>query len=213
MGDINVTDPIEISSIDQINNIAPVTIASINRVSNVAPVAVHIKELNHIDPLLIDSARIDALRNIDPLRVDRLNVTTLPMVNLSVNQVPNVDLNVKRIPPVAIGINQSFDLPSDYTARARFLGFEVLRVHIQGTTRMIPRDCVRREQAHTHERSFAEVAAVGNPAIPNRMISETAETRHCAPPAQPHRQHSPLSVGPPRFQYGGRPRGPSVRSG
>jgi len=168
---------------------------SIRTVQNVAPVAVHIKELNQVDPLLIESLRIDRVREIDPLSVDRLNVTRLPVVNLSVNQVPEVAIGVSRLPPVAIAVQQCFDMPSDYTARARFLGFEVLRIHLSGQTRVIPRDRARREQAHTPDRSFALVAAAGNPAIPSRLEERCAEATPL-PRA--------VSFGPPRFAYAAR---------
>jgi hypothetical protein len=210
MGDVNVKevrniDPVEIQRID---NIAPVTIDSIRQVEAVAPIAVHIKELNQVDPLLIDSLRIDAVRNLDPLQVEELNVTRLPVVNLSVNQVPNVGLDVRRIPPVSIGVHQTFDMPSSYTARAEFLGFEVLRIHLQGRTRIVPRDCARREQAHAHERSFPEVAAVGNPAIPS-----FAEGCSGYAPRKGHRHagHG-ISVGTPRYSYGSARR-PGVKPG
>jgi hypothetical protein len=173
MGDINVTNipPVTVAEID---NIAPVTIAAVQQIDRIAPVAVHIKELNQIDPLQIDSLRIDRVRHIDPLSVERLDVTRLPVVNLSVNQVPAVDVSVRRMPPVSVGIHQEFDLPSNYTARARLFGFEILRLRLQGCTRVIPRDRVRREQAHVHERSFVDVAAVGNPAIPSRLEERSA---------------------------------------
>lgn len=206
--DVNIkqvtgVDPIPIGEVDKI---APVTIAAIQKVEKIAPVAVHIKELNQVDPLLIESLRVDRVREIDPLNVDRLNVTRLPVVNLSVNQVPGVELDVRRIPPVAIGVHQVFELPSQYTARARFLGFEVLRVEIAGKTRVLPHDCARREKSYTHERSFAEVAAVGNPAIPSRFEERCAGAVPCGTtPA--------LRPGPPRFAYAARPGRPGIRSG
>ena len=194
--DVNIkqitgVDPIPIGEVD---NIAPITIAAIEKVQNIAPVAVHIKELNQVEPLLIESLRVDRVREIDPLRVDRLNVTRLPVVNLSVSQVPGVELEVRRIPPVAIGIHQMFDLPSQYTARARFLGLEVLRVEIAGKTRVVPRECARREESHAHERSFGEVAALGNPAIPSRLEETCAR-------AVPVAERRALRLGPPGFAY------------
>jgi len=171
--DINIKrvqniDPVTLNpiTIKEVDNIAPITIAAVQKI---APVAVHIKELNQVEPLLIESLRVDRVRDIDPLHVEQLNVTRLPVVNLSVSQVPRVELNVREIPPVAIGVHQTFELPSQYTARARFLGFEVLRVEIAGKTRVVPRECARREVSYAHERSFGEVAAVGNPAIPSRL--------------------------------------------
>lgn len=144
----------------------PVTVKSVQAV---APVAVHLKEVNQVAPLSIESVRVDRVANVDPLHVDRLNVTRLPIVNLAVQQVPEVALSVGRVPPIAISIQQSFELTSDYTARARLLGVEVLRMRLTGTTRVAPRSCARREHAHSHERSAPDVAAVGNPAIPSRV--------------------------------------------
>ncbi len=194
--DVNIqqvtgVDPIPIGEVD---NIAPVTIAAIEKVQNIAPVAVHIKELNQVEPLLVESLRVDRVREIDPLHVDRLNVTRLPVVNLSVSRVPGVELDVRRIPPLAIGIHQMFELPSQYTARARFLGLEVLRVEIAGKTRVLPRDCARREESHSHARSFGEVAAVGNPAIPSRLEERCAR-------AVPAADARALRLGPPGFAY------------
>ncbi|MGH7070272.1 MAG: hypothetical protein ACREFO_09680 [Acetobacteraceae bacterium] len=209
--DVNIkqvtgVDPIPIGEVD---NIAPVTIAAIQQVDKIAPVAVHIKELNQVDPLLIESLRVDRVREIDPLNVDRLNVTRLPVVNLSVNQVPEVELEVRRIPPVTIGVHQSFELPSQYTARARFLGFEVLRVEIAGKTRILPRDCARREESHAHERSFAEVAADGNPAIPSRLEEHCSEAVPCGTVKPP----PTLRLGPPRFAYSPAAARPALWSG
>lgn len=224
MGDVNIKqvtniDPIRIQEVD---SIAPLTIDSIKQIEKIAPVAVHVKELNQIEPLLIESLRVDAVRNLDPLRVDRLNVTRLPVVNLSVNQVPGVDINVGRLPPVAIGVHQWFDLASDYTARTRFFGFEILRVQLEGRTRVTPRDCARREEAHVHERSFPDVAAVGNPAIPSRNTEQSAEMVKRRPPVppwaspshqpSPHQPRAGLSLGPPRFHYPAAT-SPGVRSG
>ncbi|MGH7119780.1 MAG: hypothetical protein ACREFP_12450 [Acetobacteraceae bacterium] len=206
--DINIKrvqniDPVTLNpiTVKEVDNIAPLTIAAVEKV---APIAVHIKELNQVDPLLIESLRVDRVREIDPLKVDRLNVTRLPVVNLSVNQVPGVELDIRRIPPVTIGVHQIFELPSQYTARARFLGFEVLRVEIAGKTRVVPRECARREVSHAHERSFAEVAAVGNPAIPSRLEERCAEAVSCGPA---------LRCGPPRFAYAAEPERPGVRWG
>jgi hypothetical protein len=186
--DVNIKEVDNISTVP----LAPVEISSIDQVEKVAPVAVHIKELNQVEPLLVESLRIDRLREIDPLTVDRLNVTRLPVVNLSVNQVPKVAIGVSEIPPVAVALQQCFDLPSQYTARAQFLGFELLRIHLSGCTRIIPRERARREQAHTHDRSFPQVAAAGNPAIPSRLEERSAR----AVPLE-----CGVSVGPPRFAY------------
>jgi hypothetical protein len=186
--DVDITNTVSVD----ITGIPPIEISSIDKI---APVAVHIKELNQVEPLLIESLRIDRVREIDPLSVDRLNVTRLPVVNLSVNQVPEVSISVSQLPSVAIAVQQCFDMPSDYTARARFLGFELLRIHLSGTTRVIPRDRARREQAHTPDRSFPLVAAAGNPAIPSKLEERCAEAIPL-PRA--------VNCGPPRFAYAAR---------
>jgi hypothetical protein len=182
-------DPIRIA---EVKNIDPVTIA---KVQQIAPAAVHIKELNHIDPLLIESLRIDRVRNIDPVQVEKFNVTHIPTVNLSVSRVPQVDLNLRRIPPVAIAVQQCFDLPSRYTIHTRFLGFEVARLEVHGETKVIPRDRYRREQAHAHERSFPAVAAAGNPGIPVRVSETTSVTHEPAPSSAP----PPIPTRPPHY--------------
>jgi hypothetical protein len=158
------------------------------RIGQIAPAAVHIKELNHVDPISVESLRIDQLRNVEPVRIERFDVTHLPTVNLSLGRLPNVDLNVRRVPPIAVGVHQDFDVPSEYTVHARLLGVEVLRLNIHGRTVVMPRDRAHREQARSHERSFPDVAAVGNPAIPARAIETHAEA-------------VPLSAGCPRFNY------------
>jgi hypothetical protein len=192
--DVNIkeVDNISAVTIAAIQSIAPVEISSIDKIEKIAPVAVHIKEVNQIAPLLVESLRIDRVREIDPLSVDRLNVTRLPVVNLSVNQVPEIAISVSQLPSIAIAVQQCFDMPSDYTARARFLGFEVLRIHLSGQTRVIPRDRARREQAHTPDRSFPLVAAAGNPAIPSKLEERCAE-------AIP--MPRAVNCGPPRFAY------------
>jgi hypothetical protein len=197
MTDVKITEVDNISAVTiaAIQSIAPVEISSIDKIEKIAPVAVHIKEVNQIAPLLVESLRIDRVREIDPLSVDRLNVTRLPVVNLSVNQVPEIAISVSQLPSVAIAVQQCFDMPSDYTARARFLGFEVLRIHLSGQTRVIPRDRARREQVHTPDRSFPLVAAAGNPAIPSKLEERCAEAIPL-PRA--------VNCGPPRFAYAAR---------
>ena len=63
----------------------PLTIADVQKI---APVGVHIKELNQIAPLFVESLRVDHVRHIDPLRIERLNITQLPSVNLSLEPTP-----------------------------------------------------------------------------------------------------------------------------
>lgn len=171
MGSVNVT---------HVKDIADVTIdkiRKIEKIEKIAPAAIHVKELNHIDPISVESLRIDQVRNLDPVRVERLNVTHVPTVNLAMSRMPAMDVNLRRIPPLAVGLHQDFQLPSEYTVNARFLGIEVLRFNIHGQTLLKPRDRVRREQVTTHERSYKEVAAVGNPAIPVTRTERCVETK------------------------------------
>ena len=210
MGDVDVKqvkniDPVTIKEIDKVANIEPL------RIAKIAPAAVHVKELNNIDPITIESLRVDEVRNLDPVRIDRFDVTHLPTVNLSLGEVPALDLNLRRIPPLAVGLHQELLLPSEYLIRARFLGLELLRLHVSGQTRLHPRDQVCREVSASHERSYREVAAVGNPAIPVTCTETSAETvvharvRKHAPPhrhkrqAEPSAARSGLRAGPAGF--------------
>lgn len=221
--------------INKVKNIDPVTIREIQRVSNIeplriakiAPAAVHVKELNHIDPISIESLRVDEVRNVEPLEIERLDVTHLPTVNLTLGEVPALDLNLRRIPPLAVGLHQEFVLPSEYLIRARLLGLEFLRVQVTGRTLVHPHDQARREVSSSHERSHREVAAVGNPAIPVTCREESAEAvihkprpRRAARPSPPPRAHhrravqrmsrAELSVGAPPVAF---PVAPAQASG
>lgn len=198
--DVNKVKNIDPLRISEVRNIDPVTIA---KVEKIAPAAVHIKELNHIDPLSIESLRVDRVRNIEPVAIDKLNVTHIPTVNLSVSRVPTVDLNLRKIPPVAIAVQQCFDLPSHYTIHTRLLGFEVARLEVHGQTRVVPRDRYRREQAHTPQQSFPDVAPLGHAGIPVKVSETTSVVR---PP--------PVCHSPPRALHAGAPRnGFSVAGG
>ena len=179
--------------------VTPLTIADVQKV---APIGVHIKELNQIAPLLVESLRVDHVRHIDPLNIERLNITHLPSVNLSLSQLPPLDLNVRRVPPVAISLQQQLELTSSYTMRARLLGLDVMRMEIEGKTKVVPRDCARREQSRSHERSFPDVAAAGNPAIPTRAIETCmrAITRSAPPQHRKAKRHA-LNAGAPHFSY------------
>jgi hypothetical protein len=139
----------------------------IEKVQHIAPIAAHIKEINNIDPLSVDTFNVSQVRNIDPLRVQQFNVTDLPQVNISLRQLPAVDMNVRRLPPLSLGVHQDFQIPSNYMVRMQWLGFELIRIAVTGQTCVIPRDKFRREQARAHNRSFPELAAAGNPAIPS----------------------------------------------
>lgn len=192
MGTVDITSIVPIQ-ITQLTDVEPL------RIGQIAPAAVHIKELNHIDPISVESLRIDQIRNLDPVRVERFDVTHLPTVNISLSQLPSMDVNVRRIPPLAVAVQQEFCLPSQYTIHARLLGIEFLRFDIHGRTMVTPKDRAAREQARSHERSFPDVAAAGNPGIPARR-TERVETvaRHlsCGPPSGPGCAHA--GIGGPR---------------
>jgi hypothetical protein len=179
----------------------------INALQNIGPIAAHIKEVNHIDPLSVESLFVSQVRNIEPLHIAKFNVTNLPLVNLALRQIPAVELNVGRLPAVSLGTHQVFDLPSNYTVRARFLGFELFRIQLSGRTRIEPQERFRREQERADNRSFPTVATAGNPAIPSiRMEKETTYTAPC--PGRPRagglRVGHGLSHGaPPRAARGG----------
>jgi hypothetical protein len=124
---------------------------------------------------------------------------------------------VRRVPPVEIGINQDFDLPSRYTVHTRLLGFEVVRLDVHGKTQLLPRHRQRREQVNAHERSFADVAPVGNPAIKVSRSEFCTRTRVAAPPRMPPRiRLGEPSSGPPAAPRGiavGRGAGRALRVG
>ncbi|HEX3754717.1 MAG TPA: hypothetical protein VHV26_06540 [Rhizomicrobium sp.] len=189
--DNNLTlNPVQLDPV----TLEPVTVAAIQKI---APVGVHIKEFNQVAPLSVESLRVDHVRHVDPLRIERLDITRLPSVNITMSQLPGLDLNVRRVPPVAITIQQQFDLWSDYAITARFLGVPLLRMALTGRTNITPHGCARREHSHSHERSFPDVAAAGNPAIPSSAVEV------CAGPAghRHHRSKPCVRAGAPRFGY------------
>lgn len=190
---------VDIKSVSNVDPIPlqPVTIADVQKI---APAAIHVKELNQIAPLLIESLRVDHVRNVSPLRVERFNVTHLPTVNLTLSRLPSVDISVRRFPALGLALQQQFAIPSRYLVRARLLGLEIMRFEIDGCSRLVPRANARREEFRTHERSFPEVAAAGNPAIPS-YVTEKRVTRviRGAPSLRPCRPT--LNVGAPRFNY------------
>ncbi len=218
--DVNKVKNIEPVRISEVRNIDPVTIA---KVQKIAPAAVHIKELNNIDPFSIESLRIDRVHNLDPLQVERFNVTSIPTVNLSLSRLPSVDLNVKRVPPVAVTLQQNLELCSSYTVHTRFFGFEILRMALHGTTKVVPKDKYRREQSKSDDRSYTDVAAAGNPGIPVRISESCTVSQVAAPrPPVPHRDHAhraergppphlaaqqrpAMHAGAPRFQFPAQP--------
>jgi hypothetical protein len=142
---------------------------------------------------------------MEPLNVDRLNVTHVPMVNLTMARMPDMELNIRRMPPLALGLHQDFEIPSQYTIHTRLLGFEILRFEVHGSSRLVPRERARREQSHSHERSFPEVVAVGNPAIPSHCRETSAEAvirpTPCAPRACDCPPGAGLSMDGPRFHF------------
>jgi hypothetical protein len=201
MGDVDVKqvkniDPVTIRSIDQVRNIEPL------RVAKIAPAAVHVKELNHIDPISIDSLRVDEIRNLDPFRIERFDVTHLPTINLSIGETPALDLNLRRIPPLAVGLGQNIALPSEYLIRARLLGLEFLRIHVTGRTVLHPCDQPRREVSSSHERSYREVAPVGNPAIPVTCHEKSASAVVHEPPRRKPRRSVPARTKKAQLRVG-----------
>jgi hypothetical protein len=192
MGDITITSDssltIEEGSHIELDNGSTVQVTGtpaapfyIQQLQNIAPIAAHIKELNNIEPLSVESLFVTQVRNVEPLRIDKFNVTNLPLVNLALRQVPPVELNVRRLPAVSIGTHQVFEMPSQYTVRARFLGFEILRIQLCGKTRIAATETFRREQERTGNRSFPVVATAGNPAIPSTLKEVGGSYTGCAP--------------------------------
>lgn len=212
MGDIKIKEAknIEKLRISEFSNIDPLVVSEVR---HIAPAAVHIKELNHIDPISIESLRVNEVRNLDPIRVEKFNVTNLPTVNLSLRQLPAVDMNIRRIPPVSVGLHQDFCLPSTYTLRARLLGIEFLRLHLDGHTVLSPRDKVRREQHRTPSRSFPEVAVAGNPAIPSRLEEKGTRVMvsrsSCSSENSVAHHHDPATRSQP-YTATARPPGPHI---
>ena len=193
--------------------LAPVTINPLT----VTPVAVHLKELNQVGPLTVDSLRIDRVSHIDPLKIDQLNVTGLPTVNLAMSQLPAVDINVRKVPPLAVALHQQFEMCSDYAMTARVLGLPLMSLALTGRTTITPKDCARREQAKSHEQSFPTVAALGNPAIPSRAVpTSICVDTGCRPSApQQARRRGQVPSGAPRFslQAAAAPAGNAVNGG
>lgn len=176
--------------------IKPLTVTPLT----VTPIAVHLKELNQIAPLSVESLRVDHVRHIDPLQIEQLNITSLPTVNLTMSQLPALDINVRRVPPVAVALQQQFEMCSDYAMTARVFSLPLMRLSLTGRTTITPKDCARREQSKSHERSFPDVAALGNPGIPSRAVETCVQTvsRPAAPP--PKRRHG-VNPGAPRFGF------------
>ncbi|MGR4865693.1 hypothetical protein [Caulobacter sp. LARHSG274] len=175
--------------------VAPLTITPLT----VTPIAVHLKELNQVAPLSVESLRVDHVRHVDPLRIEQLNISSLPTVNLTMSQLPALDINVRRVPPVPISIQQQFEMTSDYAMVARVFGLPLMRLALSGRTTITPKDCARRERSKSHERSFPDVAAIGSPGIPSRAVETCVQTVNCRAPT-PQRRHS-VSPGAPRVGF------------
>jgi hypothetical protein len=163
--------------------LTPVTLTPVT----VTPIAVHLKELNQIAPLSVESLRVDHVRHVDPLRIEQLNISSLPTVNLAMSQMPALDINVRRVPPVAVALQQQFEMNSDYAMVARIFGLPLMNLSLRGRTTITPKDCARREQSKSHERSFPDVAVLGSPGIPSRAVETCVQTvSRSAPPARRH---------------------------
>jgi hypothetical protein len=175
---INQVKDVEIEHVKDVE-IERVKDVEIDRIQRIAPMAAHIKEINNIDPLTIDSFNITEFKNIDPIRIQQFNVTNLPNVNVTLRQLPQVDMNIRTLPPLSVGLNQDFVMPSNYTVRMQLLGFEVMRIGLSGETRVVPRDKARREQARTLNMSAPQPAAAGNPAIPSKRSEQTVVSEPC----------------------------------
>jgi hypothetical protein len=153
----------------------------VQQVQKIAPVAAHIKEINHIDPISVEAFHVNEVKNIEPINIAKFNVTNLPTVNMLLRHLPPVDFNVRRLPALSVGSHQNFRLPSNYTVRARFLGIELFRIHLEGETAIVPRERFRREQGRSHNRSFPLPEPSGNAAIPS--ICQEKEVRVVHSPA------------------------------
>jgi len=102
----------------------------------------------------VEALQVSQVRNIEPLKIEEFNVTNLPTVNLSMRQLPPVDLNIRRLPALSVGTHQVFEVPSNYTVRARFLGIEVLRIQLAGRTTIGPRELFRKSRSERAAAAF-----------------------------------------------------------
>jgi hypothetical protein len=174
----------------------------LQEVQNIAPVAVHVKEVNHIDPINVDSLFVSQVRNIEPLQIEKFNVTNLPLVNMSLRQLPPVEMSIRHLPPVSIGLHQVLEMVSSYVVRAQVAGLELFRINLSGRTCIAPTERSRREQERADNRSFPTVAAAGNPAIPSiHKVENVTYT------ATPHCGHGIRPGGPGGGHYHGAPTG------
>jgi|GEM_PF-6862360 len=204
MGEVTLTDDsiitIEDGSKLTLKDDSALTIKSIDNVNNIDPVAVHLKEINLIDPLSIDSLHISEVKNIEPLQIDKFNVTNLPMVNVSLQKLPPVDINLKTLPPVSVGLHQNLCIPSNYTLRARLLGVELVRLHLSGTSTIVPKERARREQVRSDNKSFPVTSAAGNPAIPSHCDDACSDNYHGSVNTMSATRHSGPATNKPKKQ-------------
>ena len=157
-------------------------INSIESVKNIDPVAVHLKEVNNIDPLSIDDLKISEVKNIEALEISKLNVTNLPMVNVSVQNLPTLDINVNKVPDITISTRQKFLLPSNYSLRARFLGVEILRLHLKGETMVMPLRQSTEDEYKVPNKSYRQSRRLEKSTSRNHCrVSPTPRVRDCGP--------------------------------
>lgn len=215
MGNVTITDDSVLRLKDgsklTLKDDSALTIKSIDKVKNIEPIAIHLKEVNHIGPLSIDSLHVSEVKNIEPLQIAKFNVTNLPMVNVSLQKLPEVGINVKTLPPISVGTYQDFCIPSNYTLHARLLGIEVVRLHLNGQTSIVPKERAHREQARADNKSYPAPSMAGNPAIPshcseNRQSSYHPQPKHAAgyyqqPPKYTAPQRSVNTGAPPVSVY------------
>lgn len=175
---INRVDDVQIEKVHDIQathihdiQVTHVKDVEIEKIQKIAPVATHIKEINNIDPLTVDTFNVSEIRNVEPLKVEKFDITTLPPVNVTLRQLPPVDMNIRKVPPLSVGLHQHFHIPSRYHVSGSVLGFELFRITLSGETTIVPRSGVHREVANNHAKSIGDTAAAGNPAIPFKHVA------------------------------------------
>ncbi len=152
----------------------------VKRAKNIDPIAAHIKEVNHIDPISVESLRVTTIRDVEPLRIDEVNVANVPTLNHTVRSMPSLDMSVRRVPPMSVGLHQHFEVPSDYTMSATVLGFEVARLTLKGISWIIPHQDNKPERHIERNKSYPVEAVAGNPTIPVNCRVASEEVI-CAP--------------------------------
>jgi hypothetical protein len=58
----------------------------------------------------VESLLVDQMRNIDPLQIEKVNVTNLPIVNMSLQQLPPGGDERSHLPPASIGLHQVLEM-------------------------------------------------------------------------------------------------------